>query len=220
MFDNKQYALTPEGSAVQCLTRAPNLMRRAKATLQNPHCRPIDLEILQAEANQLRYELEPHLRSLRDRFQASSEIEVSDTETSSKSIYHTLRSCHYIRTYALGLAIDIVVNEVRLALATSSSSPSAISILMESHGFATQIVDLANLAHRYRPLGASTLAVCLVAAELGGGTVEVRAEARRLRGMYDSDLREGMVREEEDGDKGLKLICGRNDGVVNWGSSM
>ena len=91
---------------------------------------------------------------------------------------------------------------------------------MESHGFATQIVDLANLARRYRPLGASALAVCLVAAELGGGTVEVRAEARRLRGMYDGGLREGMVREEEDWDKGLKLICGKNDGVVNWGSLM
>jgi hypothetical protein len=220
MFDNKQYALTPEGSAVQCLTRAPNLMRRAKATLQKPHCCANDLKILQVEANQLRHELEPHFRSLRDRFQASSEIEVSDTETSLKSIYHTLRSCHYIRTYALGLAIGIIANEVRLALVTSSSSPSAISILMESHGFATQIVDLANLARRYRPLGASALAVCLVAAELGAGTVEVRAETKRLRGVYDGDWRGGMVREDEDWDKGLRLICGRNDGVVNWGSSM
>jgi hypothetical protein len=39
---------------------------------------------------------------------------------------------------------------------------------------------------------------CLVAAELGAGTVEVRAETRRLRGMYDRDWRRGMVREEED----------------------
>jgi hypothetical protein len=89
---------------------------------------------------------------------------------------------------------------------------------MGSHGFATQVVDLANLARRYRPLSASALEVCLVVAELGAKTVGLRNETKRLRRVYHGDWIEGMIRKEEDGDKGLRLICGRNDGWVNLGA--
>lgn len=199
MFDSKLYALSPEGKAVQCLTRAPNLMRRAKAVLENSNQCQADLTKLQGEARCLRDDLEPHLSSLRQRLHAIEEIAVSGNPE--LNIWLGLRHCHYIRSYSLGLAIAIFINEIQVAI---SADPS--SILKESHQFATDIVNLAEVACQYRPLGACSLGLCLIAAELGASDSGTKVAAQQLRLEYEKDFRgpEAIVPTKD-----LRLVCGR-----------
>ncbi|OAL17223.1 hypothetical protein AYO22_11788 [Fonsecaea multimorphosa] len=202
MFDSQLYELSPEGQAVQCLTRVPNLMRRSKAALTGDlgH-HDYQLADLRKEAHAIRADLEPALSRLRQRWQknsAASDIVVITGMPHLADLGH----CHFLRTYSLGLAIAIVINEVRLALRLDV----AAEILQESHEFALEILHLARIASQYRPLGASAISVCLLAAELGAADLETKSAARSLRVEYASDFRGGLDTEDC---QELQLICGR-----------
>ncbi|EXJ71589.1 uncharacterized protein A1O5_05397 [Cladophialophora psammophila CBS 110553] len=199
MFDNQLHELSPEGQAVQCLTRVPNLMRRSKAALTGDLYHQAELPDLKEQAHNLRADLEPALSKLRRRWLKNSAN--SDILVPGKPQLAGLWHCHFLRTYCLGLAIAIFINEARLALCLD-----APDIVQESHGFALEILDLARIAAQYRPLGASAVSICLLAAELGAGDVETKTAARRLRIEYARDFH--GVREVEDC-QDLQLICGR-----------
>ena len=199
MFDSKLYELSPEGKVVQCMTRLPNLMRRAKATLENSNRCQADLISLQGEARWVRNSLEPQLSSLHQRLHTIGEIAVSGN--SELNPWLGLRSCHYIRSYSLGLAVAIFINEIQVAL---SADPSGI--LKESHQFATEIVSLAKLASQYRPLGAYSMGLCLGAAELGASDSGLKVAAQRLQLEHMKDLRGPEVVYNNE----LRLVCGHN----------
>ncbi|EXJ85850.1 hypothetical protein A1O1_06219 [Capronia coronata CBS 617.96] len=203
MFQTSNDTLSLEGRLVQCLTRAPNLMRRAKAMLAMPDGCGRSLVDLQHEAGRLRDDLEPHLSGLRERWHAVAVAELDTMFNSQQSIWVALRDCHYLRSYSLGLAIAIVVNEIQLAL---SDDPS--HILAESEQFATELVCLGQIGCRYRPLGASSLGMCLVAAELGASDPDTKLAARQLRLDYHSDFR-GKDAHDLSSMK-LRLTCSRH----------
>ncbi|KIW31411.1 uncharacterized protein PV07_03062 [Cladophialophora immunda] len=199
MFDSRLYELSPEGQAVQCLTRVPSLMRRIKAALTGDLLHQATLADLEKEAHALRADLEPALSRLRQRWQKNS----SATDIAAKGLPHLagLGHCHFLRTYSLGLAIAIFINEARLALCLD-----AAEILQESHEFALEITHLARIASQYRPLGASAVSICLLAAEVGAADVETKSAARSVRVEYASDF-QGFQDVEVCQD--LQLICGR-----------
>ena len=195
MFDSKMYKLSAEGRSVQCLTRLPNLMSRSKAALGGSHQNDIvELRIL---AHGLRDELSSSLSTLRQRWHENT-TEIVDPK---KPLYTDLMRCHFLRSYALGLAIAIFINEVRLALC-----PDAADIQEESHEFALEILDLAGAALQYRPLGSYVLGICLLAADYGARDAEMKIAIRKMQLDYASDFQgtEGLESVQE-----LQLICGR-----------
>ncbi|KIW91375.1 uncharacterized protein Z519_08271 [Cladophialophora bantiana CBS 173.52] len=199
MFDNQLHELSPEGQAVQCLTRVPNLMRRSRAALMGDLYHRDELPDLQEQAHRLRADLEPALSKVRRRWLQNSTN--SDTLVPGKPQLAGLWHCHFLRTYCLGLAIAIFINEARLALCLD-----APDIVQESHEFALEILNLARMAAQYRPLGASAVSICLLAAELGAEDDETKTAVKRLRVEYARDFH--GVKEVEDC-QGLQLICGR-----------
>ncbi|OAP54320.1 hypothetical protein AYL99_11421 [Fonsecaea erecta] len=199
MFDSQLYELSPEGQAVQCLTRIPNLMRRSKAALTGGLAYHDQLADLQREAHALRANLQPALSRVRQRWQKNSVA--TDIAVVGMPHLTSLGHCHFLRTYSLGLAIAIFINELRLALCLN-----AAEILQESHEFALEILHLARIASQYRPLGASALSICLLAAEAGSAEPEIKSAARSLRAEYASDFHGAQ---DAEGSQGLQLICGR-----------
>ncbi len=197
MFDSKQLELSPEGQGVQCMTRLPNLMRRSKIALfeNNQHA----LTRLRTSAHTLRDDLEPSLSKLRQRWRENAGGLVKPQSTSIAGLVR----CHFLRSYALGLAIAIFINEVRLALC-----PNSPSILAESHSFALEILGLARDACQYRPLGAYALGVCLLAAEFGTDDAITTMAIREMRADYASDF-QGFRQVTENCYDRLQLICGR-----------
>lgn len=201
--------LFPEGRAIQCLTRVPNMMRRAKRALQTANEDPSsasELPLLREEARRLRGDLEPHLSSLRDRVGGVGAPSCA-SNTAKATVWSDLLDCHHLRTYGLGLGIAIFINEIQLALAQNFAS--AAHVLDESERFAAEIVHLARGACRYRPLGASALAVCLIAAELGAGDPGTILSARQLRVEYESDFRVPDASSQASLVSDAQLICGR-----------
>ena len=195
MFDNKLYELSAEGQSIQCLTRLPNLMSRSKAALDGGHQN--DLAELRTLTHVLRDELSSPLSKLRQRWHENT-TQVIDPK---RLIFVDLMRCHFLRSYALGLAITIFVNEVRLAL-----SPDAVDIQEESHEFALEILDLAEVASQYRPLGTHAFGICLLAADYGARDAETKFAIQKMHLDYASDFRgtEGEKSPQE-----LHLICGR-----------
>ncbi|KAK5279804.1 hypothetical protein LTR20_000054 [Exophiala xenobiotica] len=212
MFDNKEYALSAEGRAVQCLTRLPNLMRRAKKVLllqgidQQSH---FELAVLQHEAQRLRDELEPSLIDVQKRYEGVSSSTASLSKKHRRSELAGLIHCHYIRTYSIGLAIVIFVNELRIAVSTADRA----NVLQESHTFALEILDLAQMACQYRPVGASVMSLSLLAAEIGAADPSTAWAVRQLRMDYDTDFRDQTASAVTGYD--WKLICGREDACLS-----
>ncbi|EXJ65356.1 hypothetical protein A1O7_01697 [Cladophialophora yegresii CBS 114405] len=241
MFDNKLYKLSPEGQAVQLLTRVPNLMRRARAALTatltvaggTQQLRYQDsrststLLALQTEANTLRNDFETPLLKLRQRWHdnmhlprpdAEADVDATVSNPRRTTRLQRLLHCHFLRSYALGLAVAIIINEVRLAVCAATEPNAVSSVLRESHAFALEILDLAAQAAEYRPLGVNALGVCLLAAEIGAGDahLETKIQARGLRREYASDFRGVLGDEEAEAQRrsgqreGERLICGRD----------
>ena len=69
---------------------------------------------------------------------------------------------HYQRLYGLGLAIGIILNHVLSAFYVDDRE-----LMLESTNLAEEIVVLAQEAVRYRPLGATYIVLCLMAAWIG-----------------------------------------------------
>ncbi|KAK4936104.1 hypothetical protein LTR10_022948 [Elasticomyces elasticus] len=198
MFASKTTALAPEGLAVQSFTRLPNIMRRAKVVLQDVVHHATELHYLRTAAAHLRADLEKFIVEARQRLAAVQET--ADPHNSARNIHLNLVHCHYLRTYAFGLALVLMVNEVRIAM-----SPDPADVMAESQTFAVEILRLAQLANQYRPLGAGALKVCLIGAEIAASDLATRLAAKQMRLEYYTDFR---PLQQCDFDE-PKLICGR-----------
>lgn len=200
MFDSKLHELSPEGQVVQCLTRLPNLMRRTKVALTGDLEDFAKLPDLRREAHSIREDLELPVSKLRERWHDNKDKSAAAAQRATSEL-GALWHCHILRTYAFGLAVAIFINEGRLALYLDASE-----IVQESHVYALEILELANMASQYRPLGGYAMSVCLLAAEIGAADVETRESIRMLRIEYARDFRGAQeVMECRD----LRMICGR-----------
>ncbi|EXJ84985.1 hypothetical protein A1O3_05660 [Capronia epimyces CBS 606.96] len=201
-----QDTLSPEGRAIQCLTRAPNLMRRAKAALIAADASESHLMELRDESQRLRDDLEPHLTTLRQRLGVANSPTVSNDPNA--TVWLDLRHCHFLRSYSLGLAMAIIINEIVIAV-TGDGDGDASPVLQESELFSGEIVRLAHIASQYRPLGASSLGLCLIAAEIGASDPGTKSAARQLRLEYETDFHAPDARTSTTTTTELQLICGR-----------
>src|SRR5262245_43400201 len=116
------YELSLEGKTVRILSKAPNIMHRANLALQSKEQQPTaDLLSVAEEARALREELEPTIIALRQRWNKVKEDVISGKHET--DVVLELMNCHFLRSYTLGLAIAIFVNEIRI---TVSQNPLSI----------------------------------------------------------------------------------------------
>ncbi|KIW20890.1 hypothetical protein PV08_01469 [Exophiala spinifera] len=201
MFDSKVYTLSPESQAVECMTRLGNMMRRARTVLQDDSASQFDKVVIQHEAQGIYNEVQPAVTILRERYQklklrmASSEF-VPDEMT---DFVH----CHWVRSYGLGLAITIFINELRIAV-----WPDPAEIVQESHAFALEILELAREGRPYRPHGSNALGLCLIAAEMGTDDAVLKEDIRRLRHDYAMDFTDTELNQIPKVES-VVLVCGR-----------
>ncbi|KAI1612651.1 hypothetical protein EDD36DRAFT_242965 [Exophiala viscosa] len=198
MFASTTAVVTPEGLAVQSFTLLPNIMRRARVALQNVVQYAAELDHLRSKVARLRADLEPFIVDVRQRLDALGET--SDPHNSARNIQLNLVHCHYLRTYAFGLALVLMVNEVRIAM-----SPDPAEVMAESQACAVEILRLAQLADQYRPLGACVLKLCLIAAEIAASDLATKFAAKQMRLEFDTDFKVLQQCDLEE----PKLICGR-----------
>ena len=133
------------------------------------------------EARLLRDEFLPILAKLRDRYYA---IPVPNTGGCSEAeLISELRHCHFLRTFALGYFVGIVLNYI-----ITMSGGGTFEIVEESQLYVEEIISLARAASRYRPLGACALSLCLTAACAVSNNADTRAVAEELRLEYDGDF--------------------------------
>lgn len=166
---------------IQCLARAPSLMRKGGFVLAAESRSQAFSPDVECEARALRHDLMPVLVKLRDRFHTPASQMVG--QGSNGELLIELRYCHFLRTYGLGLFVGIVLNHIIFMSGGVSSE-----IAEESQRFAEEIIFLARAAFRYRPLGAIVFGMCLAAAGFVSNDAGTKAAADKLRLEYDKDF--------------------------------
>ncbi|KAK5939041.1 hypothetical protein PMZ80_008344 [Knufia obscura] len=177
-----------EGKMILCLARGASLMRRGGFVLDPQrwnHDRPF-CPHLEYEARVVRSDYLPVLTSLRDRFYAIDETALR--QSSNSELVADLQHCHSLRTYGLALFVGIVLNYI-----VCVAAGNILEIVQESQRYAEEIILLARVGARYRPVGASLFGICLAAASVVSSNAETKAIAKELEIEYDRELSEVYV---------------------------
>ena len=90
---------------------------------------------------------------------------------------------HYARSFALQLAIEIILNSSLTAL----GSVKVVDLAMESSKMSEEIVQLAEEVKEYRPLGALYMVICLTLAWLGANNEDSKSQILGLLLEHQKD---------------------------------
>jgi hypothetical protein len=167
---------TLEGQVIRCLAPVPDIIQRGKRDMLG---RGDGLVELREETRSLYEKLRATLNQLRARWNA---IDAPGGTNGYSSTVALQLHAHYQRTYGLGLIIGIIINCVLGAFDFEDSN-----LMLESTSFSKEILALAEQAARYRPLGASYMVLCLMAAWIGTTDKSLRSLVERLLGDYQVD---------------------------------
>lgn len=175
--ENELDGVSYEGRMMRCLSRIPDIMARGRKTLKGntKHQKLVD------DVSDLYKELKVILAELHDRFEAVDELVNANGAPKTA----TLRQihCHYQRTYGLALSICVIANCVHAAIDKENTQ-----LIPDSLHFSKEIIAVADGAAIYRPLGASYVELCLVAAWIGAEDGLMRAEVEKSLADYQLDF--------------------------------
>ncbi|KAE8444367.1 hypothetical protein EG329_000567 [Mollisiaceae sp. DMI_Dod_QoI] len=167
-----------EGLMMHCLARAPDIMERGRTALREQ----LDLYILAAETRHHYSILKTTLAKLHDRLYAAPEFSGDDSRQS--AVWVTRTHAYFQRSYGLGLAICLVFNCILKALDASS-----VDLDVDSMNFCEEVLSLADQAAKYRPLGASFVTLCLIAAWCASTNLaRLQAEIKAILLDYRQDF--------------------------------
>ncbi|KAK2760762.1 hypothetical protein FQN54_001998 [Arachnomyces sp. PD_36] len=172
---------TSEGHMMRCLARLPVIMRRGRNTFEGD---PVRIEL----RDELRIQYETTKLIVEELGQRWGTLGPLDDNP--PSIALRLHS-HYQRMYALGLLVGIIINCVLSAFDTDNCE----TLMIDSTYYAAEILALAPEATRYRPIGASYMALCLMGAWAGTDDGDLRTLIEIALNDYRSDFRGGMIPE-------------------------
>lgn len=157
-----------------CLTHAPDLIQRGTIALRDGS----NLDGLIAEARsqyQLLTELLNQLHGLYSTVREPPPYQF----TVSPSVTH----CQLQRTYGIVLAVCLYFNCISKAL-----EPDNISLELDSISFCEEVIDLADKAAIYRPLGASYILLCAMAAWCSSSDSATRITLEAILMDYGGDF--------------------------------
>jgi len=169
---------TPDGQILKCIMYLPDLMQRSRFALRSQSSPDSTLLELRKEAHTLHENHGFTIKSLKER------LENMDSTIPAEHVH--LKRCfhaHFLRSYALALAYGIVLN---CMLATLQGTTSQLS--QESSQWADETIKLAEIANQYRPLGASYMIICLIAAWAGAIDSKTQAIVEAWLLNYAKDL--------------------------------
>ena len=193
----------PEGLMLRCLGRAPSLMHRGKIALREQ----TGLQMLVSEARHEYQTLTTILSDLHDRYTATQETGSAGTvvHTPMSAFTVAMISCHYQRSYGIGLTMCMIFNSILLALDTNN-----MDLNEDAKHFYKEALKLADDAAKYRPLCAGYLYLCLSAAWSCNENKDSRATLERLIAEYASDFgmssKEMIRRNLEEATRSLRLM--------------
>jgi len=164
LVENKFDGITSEGVIVRSLAKVPDIILRGRSALKEQ----VGLELLVAEVShqyvilkEMLSELHDLLRSVQALAATANSPSTLPFPTSSSQSAISLMKAHayHQRVYGLSLAFCMVFNCILKAL-----DPNNTDLDIHSMSFCKEVLELAEQAAVYRPLGASYVTLCLIAA--------------------------------------------------------
>lgn len=180
IVENELDGASSEGLILRCLAHAPDLMQRGTTALREQ----AGLQMLISETRHQYVILTATLSELHDRLNSVKEFRSSPHSATSLTRAHS----HYQRSYGLCLAICIVFNCILKALDTNDTD-----LDVESMCFCEDVLGLAEEAAMYRPLGASYITLCLMAAWCGSRDDATRVTVERILIDYRMDFPGALI---------------------------
>ena len=164
---------SPEGELMRILSRVPDLIRRGRAALSLVPRDHSALSEYQSECGELRNRLNPILASMRSRLDQSSLSLQSDRfgPASRKAFVHPIIA----RSYALALMGGCFLNRI-----ASSLGEAMQSLVEESLQYSREIIGLAHLARKYRPMGSQYMLACLPASYVATTDLAIEDQSAAL----------------------------------------
>ncbi len=187
------------GVAMKCLGRVPGFMARGRSALLPTERGEWELEILRVEMEECYVLVKEILAELKNDLEAA-QAGLSPANTSVCLGLATARRskllwAHWQRLYGLGISIVLVFNTILQAV-TLDRSPE---LIIDARQLSEEVLDLAEQAQVFRPLGASFVGICLATAwcaceELRPELEEVGLDYRRdFRAEEEEDLKSEMA---------------------------
>lgn len=206
LVENKYDGITSEGLIMRSLAKLPDIILRGRSALKEQ----IDLEAMVTEVNhhyliltEMLSELHNLYRSIQELIaDANSPAVISPTASNSMPTL-SIRKAHayHQRVYGFCLGFCMVFNCILKAL-----EPNNTDLKIQSMSFTEDVLELADQAAVYRPLGANYITLCLIAAYCC--TREEKATQAVVEGVvidYAMDLPVDLGTLKSD----LELISGR-----------
>lgn len=166
---------TPEGKLMRYLASLPSIIRRGRAATNEE-----EIAILRDELKPV-YEASQKLLLQLHKQWVDGRILYADNVLK-KAILHA----YYQRAYGVGLLIVTIFNWVLRAFTPRTN---AMQLIADSTNLVTEILELAQVANMYRPLGSAYILIALSAAWLAASNESERDSVNILLQDYRQDLR-------------------------------
>ncbi|KAL8907065.1 MAG: hypothetical protein Q9171_006012 [Xanthocarpia ochracea] len=178
-----EYQKLPDGRWFDCIAAIPDLLQRCKAALIMCSAPGLHLLALELETRSLLEDCKGIINPLRERLQ---EYDPAAKPPQLRGHLHA----HFLRSLALALATVIILNCVLSGLEGTSDW-----VCEDSSRLSKEIIDLAERATIYRPLGSAAFIICLRIAWMGAANSSARKEIEMLifewdrtcMGLYEND---------------------------------
>lgn len=126
---------------------------------------------------------QPVLEALRERIK-DHHASTSCGRKGGLLVFWRVMHAHYARSFALQLAIVIILNSMLIAL---GSVKLKLDLAIESSKMSEEIVQLAEEVKGYRPLGSLYMVLCLALAWLGADNGEAKSQIQDLLLEHQKD---------------------------------
>lgn len=170
-----------DGQMMHSMARLPNLLNRGRVALQSTQSARSEVMAVLDEVEALKEASQSILDAFRDRIQDHRQS-TSCEHTPGFHDFWRVMHAHYARSFALQLAIEIILNSCLIALGSLK-----VDLAIESSKMSEEIVQLAEEVKGYRPLGALYMVICLTLAWLGADNEESKSQILDLLLEHQKD---------------------------------
>lgn len=164
----------PEGKLMRYLADIPSILRRARAATNAS-----EIAILRDELRPVYQVSQKLLLQLHKQWADGRTLDADNV------LKNVILHAYYQRAYGIGLLIVTIFNWVLRAFTPPFD---AIELIADSTNLVTQILELAQVANRYRPLGAGYILIVLSAAWLAASNDNERVAVNILLHEYRQDF--------------------------------
>ena len=170
-----------DGQMIRILARVPGLMERARKAISMENADSSSQSKLRKECQALGGQLQPIMATARSHLDKNDLSLLSNHVDPPQNTYfvHALRS----RSYGFALMVNAILQRISHCLGEDVPDYSD-----QSRHLAQDIITLAVIARRYRPLGSMYMITCLTAAYVVTDDLTIQNASAALIQQYRTDL--------------------------------